>query len=271
METILVATDFSAPGTNAVNYAASLAKYFGTKLVLANACPIIVSGDPALPIDMSALIDASSKELEATRKRLIKENYDFGIDYYSGVGSAYSVIKEAADKYGADLIVMGMTGEAGKIKEHLIGSNSLAVARDFTIPAIIVPEGVHYKRIHHISFACDRESMEDSMLTFAARYFTSIFDAELEVVTVEKTEHELVGESPKTFPFMEKKFQALKHRQVCIKDDDAATALEYYFRFHETDLVMVNPKKHSFFRRLFSGSVTSQLAFHSRVPLLIIH
>lgn len=271
METILVATDFSAPGTNAVNYAASLARYFSAKLILVNACPILVSGDPALPIDMSAFIEASTKELIATRDRLIKESYDFGIDYHCGLGGAYSVLKEAANKYAADLIVAGMTGKTGKLKEHLIGSTALSLARNFTIPVMIVPESISYTRIRHISFACDPESVEESSLILSARYFAQAFDADLEIVTVQKSAGELVHESPETYSFMEKKLQAVKHKQVYIKDDDAAIALEYYFRFHQTDLVMVNPKKHNLFARLFAGSVTSRLAFHSSIPLLVIH
>jgi hypothetical protein len=136
---------------------------------------------------------------------------------------------------------------------------------------MIVPEGISYKNIDHICFACDMDKTEESTLLYSARYFATVFDAELEIVTVQKAGSNVTWQSPENYSLNEKRLGSIKHKQVFIKEDDVAIALEYYFKVHDTDLVIVNPKKHNFFRRLFTGSITSHLAFHSRVPLLIIH
>jgi len=170
------------------------------------------------------------------------------------------------------MVVLGMTGEAGKLKERLIGSTAVSVGREFKVPVLIVPEGAGYRRIHRISLACDVDKLEEStLLLCSAHYFETLFDAELEIVTVQKPEEGTQWRAPESYSFNERKIGKTKHRQVFVRDNDAATALEYYFKFHHTDLIMANPKKHSFFERLFSESVTKHLAFHSRVPLLLIH
>jgi len=40
---------------------------------------------------------------------------------------------------------------------------------------------------------------------------------------------------------------------------------------HQVDLIITIPKRHGFFERLFHKSHTKQLAFHSHVPLIILH
>lgn len=269
METIVVATDHSKPADNAVRYAAGLARFFGARLVLAHALPMPV-GDPMIAINLSEIKETARQQLEETRNRLISESYDFGIEYYTGFGMATDIIQGAVERHGASLVVLGMTGEAGRIKQ-LIGSTALKAARVFTIPVMIVPEGAAYHRIRRICLACDMDHIDETALIYSAKAFAKQFDAEMEVVTVEKAGKEAAWHTPDNYSFVERKLATVRHRQVYLKEKDPALALEYYFKFHDTDLIMVNPKKHNFFGRLFSGSITKHLAFYSRVPLLVIH
>lgn len=272
MQTLLVATDFSEPASNAVNYAADLAKHFDARLILVNAFPIpLAGGDAQIPIDLSIVSDASIKSLEEIKTNLIHEDYHFDIECYSAMGTAYSVIEEACNKFEAELVILGMTGEAGGLKEHLIGSTAVSVGRDFKLPVLVVPDNLKYKPIRHLSFACDTDKLEESTLLYSVRYFAKLFDADLELVTVQKGGSETKWRDSDNYSFIETTLNTVKHKQVFIKEDDVATALEYYFKFHRTDMIIVNPKKHSFFNRLFYGSITKHLAFHSQVPLLIIH
>ncbi|MES2679476.1 MAG: universal stress protein [Bacteroidota bacterium] len=273
METIVVGTDFSAPANNAVNYAVSLAKFFNAKLVLVNAYPIPVAGyDAFLSTEMIAGIQESSSEgLEALKKEIIKKNYDFGIDCVSEAGTSSAVINWVASKYSADLVVMGMVGEGGFLKRHLFGCSALQAARDLKIPLFIIPEAVTYRRVRRICFACDMERIEEGTLLYTARYFASVFGAEIELVTVKHSIEEVSWNKSETYSLVEKRLQNIKHKSVYIKDNDVSQALEYYFKFHKTDLVLVNPKKHGFFQTLFGESVTKNLAFKIEVPLLIVH
>ncbi len=48
------------------------------------------------------------------------------------MGYSYDVIENAASKYNADLIVMGIIGEAGGLQK-VIGSNAIHVARNLKL------------------------------------------------------------------------------------------------------------------------------------------
>lgn len=273
METIIVGTDFSVPAQNAVNYAVELSKYLGTRLILVNSFTLPLGGyDSTAPFEMiGAFQDASQKGLQELKEEILKKNYDFGIECFSQMGTVLSVIESAAAKYSADLIVMGMVGEGSFVKRHLIGSSAVSVARKIEIPTFIIPEAVRYHRIEKMCFACDTDKLEEGTLIYTARDLSEVFNAELEIVSVSKGDEELVFDKSETYTFIEKRLQGIKHKQVQIEDADVSKALEYYFKFHTTDLVMVNPQKHSFFHKMFNESITKILAFTIKTPLLLIH
>ena len=273
MERLLVATDFSLPADNAVSYAANLAKFFSAELVLVHAYTLPVgSYDTLYPLNLLAETRSYAEgHLNTMKEELIRDNYDFGITCFVGPGTVHDIVKEALSLYPADLIIMGMVGDAGKIKEHLIGSNTLHLSKKFDLPILVVPEGVTYQKIQRVGLAYDMDGGPDDQLLYSARDLAQIFNAELEVVTVKKSEEGLTWNSPENYTFIDQVLKNVKHKNVHISDKRADLALEYYFKFHETDLILVKPRKLGIFQTLFSGSLTKHLAFHIQVPLLIIH
>jgi nucleotide-binding universal stress UspA family protein len=274
MERIIVPTDFSPAANNALNYAAELAKYFSASLVLVNAYPFPPANYEmgfSLPV-VTAIKESAEERLHQLRDELQKSHeWKFDIECVAEMGSPYDVIEAVARDQNADLLVMGIVGEAGKIKEHLIGSTAIRVARGFEIPVFIIPEKAHYHRIHKISFACDLDKTEETDLVYIAKYFSKIFDAELEIVNVEKPEEEVTVEKAKTSIFLEKKLEQVNHKTVYITGSSVGKELEDYFTLHQTDVVMLNPKKHNVFYYLFNQSITQELAFHVGLPILAIH
>lgn len=273
METILVTTDFSKPANGAVEYAAHLARFFDTKLVIVHAFNLPLGGyDMAATLEtIAGLRREAMDKLKVIKDHLTSNGYDPGIEIYADPGPVYTVINDAANTCGAELVVMGMTGEAGKIKQHLIGSATLNTARELSLPLLIIPESVSYKPVKNICLAAVIDGLEKSTLLYSARAVAKLFGAELEIVTVEPADKEQKAHSPEAYSFIEKRLQDTKHKQVFLHEDNEALALEYYFKFHETDMVIVNPRKHSLFGSLFARSVTKHLSFHCRVPLLILH
>ena len=273
METIIAATDFSKAANNAVDYAASLARFLDARLVLVHAfSPPLGGYDMAAPLEtLSDLRNDATDKLKVIRDQLICNGYNFRIDCKAGLGSVVEVINEEVNTYSADLVVMGMAGEGAKIKEHLIGSNTLRVADRLSHPLLVISEQVHYKPIHNVCLAAEMKGLDGSTLLYLARDVANMFDATLEVVTVEKPDKEGKWEKPENYSFIDRRLANTRHKQVTLREDKVALALEYYFKFHETDLVMVNPKKHNIFQKLFSGSITRHMAFHISVPLMILH
>lgn len=273
MQTLIVGTDFSKPGNNAVDYAAMLARYFSARLVLVNAFQMPLQGFNSLsPLSVAADLQRHSEsQLDILKDTIIRNGYDFGIEIYSGLGSPTSVLKEAIGKYSADLVVMGMTGEGSALKEALIGSSATSAVKELKIPVLIVPQNVVYRPVKHITLASDLENIEENTLIHSVRSYANLFNAELEIVTIQQENKQNAQHQEETSAFIEKTLQGVKHKQVLIKEDNILKGLEYYLKFHETDLVIVNPKKHTLFQKLLSPSVSRYIAFHSTKPVLFTH
>jgi nucleotide-binding universal stress UspA family protein len=274
METILVPTDFSPAAKNAAEYAVKLADFLNAKIILVNAFTApIANTDTMFPLDIvMPLQNVTSKNLETLKNELLLQSEkNIDIECEAEMGSTYDVISFAAKKHDADLIVMGITGEAGIIKEHLIGSSAVKVARNIEIPTFIIPEKVKYKPIHHISFACDMERTGQIPLINVVKSFCKIFEAELEVVNVEGLEEETSYEKARTSVYIEKKLETVKHKIVYVSENKVSKGIEDYLESASTDLLIINPKKHNILHTLFKENVTNELAFHLHIPILAIH
>ncbi len=179
METILVPTDFSAAADNAVNYAVELAKYFDARIVLVNAFPVpVINYEMPFPVEpISAFQKEAEERLEFLRNEIqIKSGNGLDIECVVSMGSPYSVIEETVKNIDPDLIVVGIIGEAGDLKEKIIGSTAVDIARKLEVPTFIIPETAKYHSIHKISFACDLERTEETDLVYVVKFFSKVFD-----------------------------------------------------------------------------------------------
>ncbi len=274
MKTILLATDFSPASNNAADYALELAKYFDSKLILLNAYPLAPANyDTGLAYEAVTEIHKSSEDgLTGLKNRLQKTNVKgIDIECLSVMGSTMDVIEEICKNKNIDLVVMGIVSNAGKIKEHLIGSTSLKAARHLSVPMFIIPDGVKYKRIRKISFACGLKNPEQASVIYIAKFFAKAFDAELEVINIEKPYEERSEEKAMAIEFVEEKLENVKHKTFMLADEDATLGLEEHYEQYPSDVIILNPKKHNIIQTLLGTSVTRNLMFHSKLPLLIIH
>ena len=139
MKKIFVAIDGSEHAWKALDYAAELAKGMNSTLFVYSALKPSDSGallamydmdDPLLASEVSGLDDLGDKILAQAKDRLdpaIKAEF----------GYPPEMILAAAEKSGADTIVMGSRGLSG-IKELLLGSVSNHIVHYAKVPVVIV-------------------------------------------------------------------------------------------------------------------------------------
>jgi nucleotide-binding universal stress UspA family protein len=273
MKTILIATDFSPAADNAAGYGLELAKYFNAKIILLNVYPLPQANyDTGIPPDtISILKQASLDSLTEVKNKLLTKSPGVEIECITVMGGTYDSIEQISKEKNVDLVVMGIVGHAGILKEHLIGSNSVKTAKHLQLPVFIIPQDVKYKRIQKISFACDMDHTEETSVIYSAKYFAKLFGAELEVVNIEQPCKELTPEKASTLEFVEQKLHSVVHRTFTVSDENPVHGLEDYYKRYPVDVVVLNTKKHNVFHNLFMSSVIKKMAFHTKVPLLIIH
>ncbi|WP_299365621.1 universal stress protein [Winogradskyella sp.] len=139
MKKIIVPIDFSEHSEFALEAAANLAQKYGSELFvlhmleLSNA--ILVSDENSINEEAVFYLKLAEQKFEA----FLNKPYLDGIKITPIVKhfKVWSEVNEVANKYDANLIVMGSHGASG-VKEVLVGSNTEKVVRHADVPVLVI-------------------------------------------------------------------------------------------------------------------------------------
>lgn len=162
MKKIIIPIDFSEHSEYALKTAAKLAKKNKAELLVLHM------------LEMSEImLTASGEEPQKVIYflKLAEQRFEdfLNKDYLKGIKvtpivkhfKVFSEVNDMAQKYDADLIVMGSHGASG-MKEFFIGSNTERVVRSSEIPVLVVKNDLRKINFEVVAFACDfsEESIE---------------------------------------------------------------------------------------------------------------
>ncbi len=279
MESILIPTDFSPTARNAAFYALKLAKQIGVKkLVLYHSYEIPVTMDPLAPgiemYDIDSLKEESELSIEKFKLELKAFAGNIKIDTVNEFGALTAGLDEVCEDVNAELIVMGITG-GGFIEEKLIGSGAVSVSKHTSTPVIIVPATTPFLKIEKIVLLCDFDKADKTIPVEQVKQIVSETNAKLYVLNVEEN----ADENDINFPSNEMGESYAVHTMLRELDPEYhfsrnrnyIDAINDFALENMIDLIITVPKQHNFFEGLFTSGHTKSLAFHSNVPLMVVH
>jgi nucleotide-binding universal stress UspA family protein len=275
MKTILVPIDFSATATNASNYALALAKQYGiNRIVLYNAYQAPVSVDPMVPtvqlLDIDLMKKSSQEGLNQAKAALeLLNSGNIQIDTFSEYNILTGGINELCAAVSADLVVMGITG-GGAVTETLIGSNAVSVSQHSKLPVIIVPPNAVFEKINKLVLACDFEQVEETTPMKPLTQLLEITGAELHVLHVNTPSKHVIDHSFENM-ILDRLLKEFSPTYHFIENESFTAGINLFSEKNKIDLIITMPKKHGFFDSLFKKSHTKKLAFHSHLPLMVMH
>ena len=139
---ILVPIDFSGCSMKGLAYAKSLARQFGSKLILLNSFPLqyYIAMDRYAGYNSSLLIEQGEKSARSQMRNLIEKTDWDGAEVESSlqIGHAGEQICGRASDLRADLIVTSTHGTTG-FRHILLGSTAEYVVRHASCPVLVVP------------------------------------------------------------------------------------------------------------------------------------
>ena len=276
MKTILVPTDFSEAARNAAQYAISFAKQMkAAEIIFYNTyqAPPVVDVNMAMveTVDVNLLKKNSEESLEFFRQQL-QPFCDAGIalSTHSEYGMLTTDINDVCRQHHADVIVMGVTG-AGKLSETLMGSYAVDVSRRSNTPVIIVPPGAVYTAIEEVMLACDFTKVAETTPVEPIKKILNATAAKLFVVNIDHNNRHFKPETLQENFALHALLDPFNPDYEYIDDTDFVGAINKFALEKEVDLIITIPKKMGWFDHLFKRSHTSMLAFHSHVPLMVVH
>ncbi len=278
MQTILIPTDFSETAMHAALYAIEMAKQTGVqKIILLNTYTNsnVVVGDPLVPV----LEVFTLKELEkASEEGLLAFKFflqyaippSVTIETIHEYGFLANTIQTVCKEHKVDLIVMGISG-AGNFQENFIGSNTIDVAKETTVPVIIVPNKANIHQIKRIAIATDFKDVSETTPFTVMRKILDETGAKVFILNVDHNEREFNDDTLYERMLMETFLEKYNPTINLIDNPDFIDGINYFVQTENIDMVIIIPKKHGLFESLFKRSHTKMLAFHTNVPILVVH
>jgi len=278
MKNILIPTDFSKNAWNATKYALSLfADEDCTFYLLNTYTPSIAYSRFMATTSNVGLEDAISRSSEKGLKKtlsLIKAAYDNPKHTFKTI-SSFSLlvdeIKELVEDKNIDLVVAGTKGASG-LEEVFMGSNTVRILKSVKdCPVLAIPELFDFETPSEIAFATDFNRFYTISELQPLIEIAKTFNAVVRIVHVQYEIKALTELQLFNLNRLRKYLVDVEHYVHTVSElNSVSKTLEVFSEELDIHLLAMLNYQHSYTERLTREPVVKRVAFHTRVPLLVI-
>ena len=270
MKRIVVPTDFSPNAQRALHYAIVVANALNAAIHIVHTINTKGTGGRYLTVD--DLIHNEREEKMQDLIHSIKKLLAQGVLLSSSIehdSTVDGILNAVATKRG-DIVIMGTQGASG-LKRWILGSTTVEFLKRSTVPVLVVPAEYEAMDIRHIALAIDESEVSKLSLLEPAILLAKKFDASISLVHVAHEENvgsETVGTYLKEH--MDKvEMPYTLHR---LHGNSVSKILEDFSERENVDILCLlnQSERRSWWGNLLHDSVTNELAYGSKKPLLVI-
>lgn len=269
MQTILVPVDFSAASRNAAVYAAQLAQKMEAGLLLFHAYML------PTPVSEVPYVMVTADELQKENEALIQEDArsltrDYGVacETMVRIGIASDEIKFLTQEKNIELIIMGMKGAGGL--EKIIGSTTTNVIRKTKTPVLIVPHDAGFAPIQQIAYASDFSYDSHVQLFNPLIRLCQQFNATLNILHVQLNHGGTAAGIQAGKKELDTIFASVSHNFSTVEDTTVTQGINQFLSKNPCQMITMVAHKHSFLERIFSRNHTTDMAYETHVPMLVL-
>ncbi len=257
MKTVIIPVDFSETSLNAARFAAQMfSDKPNTHILLYH----FYNKDDEYDTARNYL-DSLKTELEWTGDKDTETMLEKGDDFIDS-------LERLAYQKSATLIIMGITGKSA-LRQALIGSNTLKIAEKDVCPVLIVPPDAKFKGINNVALASEFKDVDTVTPVFHITAVLELFNAKLHIVNVDSEIHvALTAEKKKERGKMLELFKKFNPEFYFIGTSEFTDTIEQFATDQNIDMIITVPHYHSFYGKVFGGSTTKKLVYHSTVPVM---
>jgi nucleotide-binding universal stress UspA family protein len=276
MKKILVPTDFGIFSKEAIKYAALLASGFNAELILFHAYHIEDKNILATEKINGEHIPGYT-QWEAQIQ--LNEICDQVRNSHNNVGFVQPVLKngfvfEELIRYvkseNIDFIVMS-TGGASGFSRLLGGTVTSDVVSTLDCPVLVIPPGYTFDVPKEIIYATDL-SQEDPELVALIVQISALFKSHLALLNI--ITNEPLSFKEKNIHVLEEhpEFKNYRNRSYHLLDaENTVEGIQDFAKFRKAGMVIMASNKRNLFQKIFSHSLTKEMAQITRLPLLALH
>lgn len=259
---VLVPTDFTEVGDNAISQAAEAAKFLNYKIVVLH----VIDKNTKAQLKKESLDKVSVEERLLEIVADVKLNYGIQAEGMAREGSIFTTISDVAKDIGANLLYLGTHGKVGI--QHLTGSYALKVVTSSPAPVIVVQKRSFNEGYGHIVLPITSDSGPWEKTKWAA-HIAKQFNSEIHILQMDG-EHinEAVNQITEFFGKNEVNYTI----RVAEKNTSFSKQVVDYATSNNADLIMIMTDPDQSFKRFILGSWDEQIIFNgSQIPVMCIN
>lgn len=273
MKTILVCTDFSPTGNNAIKFAIQFASSSKYNLVVFH---VVHMPKFSPTITEAAFLELEKKEESTQHQKLeiLVDKIYHNLHLKKNAGRVKVVAKNgifvtetlvaAVETQKADLIIVGTHGATGL---KLFGSVSSEIIFKSSVPVLAIPPRYQYRKLETIVYSSDLKNVVNEL-----RCIVPIASREKAVIEILNLAFGLANVKP--IPDEKALMKQVKYNKLKVvvqKERPGLTIIEQlqrYLKNHKPEILAMFPEERSLFDKLFVRSKTEELVYQIKVPLL---
>ncbi len=259
---VLVPTDFTEVGDNAIHQAAEAAKFLNYKVVVLH----VIDKNTKAQLKKESQDEKSIKAKLAEIVDDLKAKYAIEAEGVAQEGSIFTTISEVAKDIGANLLYLGTHGKIGI--QHLTGSYALKVVTSSPAPVIVMQKRTFDEGYRHIVLPITSDSGPWEKTKWAA-HIAKQFKSEIHIYQM-AGEH--IDEAVKQITDFFGKNEVSYTIRVAQKNTNFAKQVVDYATSNNADLIMIMTDPDQSFKRFILGSWDEAIIFNSsQIPVMCIN
>jgi nucleotide-binding universal stress UspA family protein len=264
---ILLPLDFSENSKKALDFIVSLSTPEVTKITLIHVVELVYD----FASQAAVALDTLHREAESMFKKTIEKYQSTGIkfDYLILEGTASITIARTALELKSDLIVMGTQGASG-IKKAFMGSTTVHTIKEAKTPVLVIPAESNIAKLKKITLALEIADHEQMHIDWVKRLSES-WKLDLEFLHIQTSSNfqenllilGLEAHLSKNYP----------NYPVKVRSYFAPNPKEGFDQYlqENNDSILVMCHEHKgLLDQILSKSQSIQMAYHTKMPLLVI-
>ncbi|REG90362.1 universal stress protein [Algoriphagus antarcticus] len=264
---IIIPVDFSENSINALNFAVALAGKKDSEIILVHVIEAVFDFASQASIAIESLHRDASSLMQNTLAKYQDSNLKFTKIIKEGTASI-SIARIAKDS-DATLIVMGTQGASG-IKAALIGSTTINVIKETSVPVLVVPAESTASEIRKVALALEFSSHEEKFIDWVID-MSIRWERGMEFVHVQTASD--LKEEPgiqKLEEFVISHYPGLPVKIHTFYAKTPVEGLDQFLEENENVILVMCHQHKNLWEQVLNRSQTIQMVFHSKVPLLVM-
>lgn len=259
---VLVPTDFTEVGDNAISQAAEAAKFLNYKVVVLH----VIDKNTKAQLKKDSLDEQAIEEKLNEIVEGLKANYGIEAEGIAREGSIFTTISDVAKDLGANLLYLGTHGKIGL--QHLTGSYALKVVTSSPAPVIVMQKRSFDEGYGHIVLPITSDAGPWEKTKWAA-HIAKQFKSEIHILQM-AGDH--INEAVEQITEFFGKNDISYTIRVAQKNTNFAKQVVDYATSNNADLIMIMTDPDQSFKRFILGSWDEQIIFNtSQIPVMCIN